>query len=37
MMVPQSSKNYARVSTCAAQMDIDLQRKVKVNVTLNLN
>ena len=27
MIVPQSSKNYARASTCAAPMDIDLQKE----------
>lgn len=37
MIMSQSSNNYAIASICEAQKDIDPQRKVKANVTLNLN
>lgn len=37
MSITQSSNYYAITSTCEAQKDYDPQRKVKANVTLNLN
>lgn len=37
MIMSQSSNNYDIASTCEAQKDIDPQRKLKANVTLNLN
>lgn len=35
--ITQSINNYAVTSVCEAQKGFDPQRKVKVNVTLNLN
>lgn len=37
MIVTQSNNNYAIASIYAAQKNIDPQRKVNANVTLNLN